>query len=189
MTGGSIKASGGNAHGVDVTYTGTITLTNVDITTSGASSSGIATDFGGGKVTVTGGTTVVSGNKSAGIYSTGDIRVSDATVTANADNGAVIDADVSIILSNVKLTGSQNWLMVHNTVGQQSLKGVFTVTGGSVTAKGGDAFLINGATATVTAKGGAAISASSGNIVNSTASGTATFVADGDMLSGKPGGR
>ncbi len=184
MTNGSIKASGGNAHGVDVTYTGSITLNNVDITTTGGSSSGIATDFGGGTVTVNGGTTIVSGSKSAGIYSTGDIKVSNATVTANANNGAVIDADGAIVVTNVKLTGSQNGLMVHNTVGQKTLKGVFTIDGGSLTAKGGDAFLLDGATANITAKGGATLTASTGNIVNATSSSTGTFVADGETFAG-----
>jgi hypothetical protein len=58
MSNGTIKATGANAHGVDVTYGGTITLTNVNVTTSRASSSALATDFGGGTVKVTGGTII-----------------------------------------------------------------------------------------------------------------------------------
>jgi hypothetical protein len=184
MTNGTITATGGNAHGVDVTYTGTITLTNVSITTTGGSSSVIATDFGGGTVTVTGGTFTASGSKSAGIYSTGNITVSGATVKANGDNGAVIDADGIITLVNTSLSGSQHGLMVHNTVGQSSLKAVYTMTGGSITANGGNGFYINGASAAVTMKSNATVTASTGNIASVVSSGKLTFTADGVKLTG-----
>jgi hypothetical protein len=184
MTNGSIVCSGGNAHGVDVTYTGSITLINVNVTTSGASSSALATDFGGGTVTVTGGTIKASANHSAGIYSTGAITVSGADITASGDNGAVIDADGSIVIVNTSLTGDQNGLMVHNTVGQASLMGTYTMTGGSLTAQGGDGFYVTAAKALITVNGGGVINASTGVIVNAVSSSTVAFVSDGDTLAG-----
>ena len=45
-----------------------VILNNVNITTTGANSSAIATDFGGGTVTVTGGIVSTSATHSAGIY-------------------------------------------------------------------------------------------------------------------------
>jgi hypothetical protein len=184
MTDGTITCSGGNAHGVDVTYKGSITLTNVTITTTGGSSSAIATDFGGGTVTVTGGSATVSGSKSAGIYSTGNITVTGATVTAKADNGAVIDADGIINLSNTTLTGSKNGLMIHNTVGQSSLVGVVTMSGGSITGSGGDGFNVTGSKSTITIKEGTVISASTGSLVNAVSSSNVTFKADGETMNG-----
>ena len=66
-----------DAHAVMATQGGTMTINNVNMTTSGGSSSPIATDRGGGMITVTGGTVTTSGNNSAGIYSTGNIMVSE----------------------------------------------------------------------------------------------------------------
>jgi hypothetical protein len=110
MTGGSITTGNNLAHGVDVTYGGIISLTNVNVTTTGPSSSALATDFGGGTVNVSGGAIVAasttSGSHSAGIYSTGVISVTDATVTSAGDNGAVIDVSGSISLTNTNLTGA-----------------------------------------------------------------------------------
>ena len=79
MANGTITTHGAFAHGVDATYGGSISLTNVNVTSWGASSA-IATDFGGGTVTVTGGTiraanTTGPGPTGAGIYSTGNITV------------------------------------------------------------------------------------------------------------------
>jgi hypothetical protein len=184
MTNGTIKATGGNAHGIDVTYTGTITLTNVNSSTTGGSSSDIATDFGGGTVTVNGGTHTCSGSKSAGIYSTGLITVNDAAVTSTGDNGSVIDADGIIVINNTKLTGSKNGLKIHNTVGQMTLIANFTINGGSMTANGGDGFYISTAKGIVNIKNSAVITTSTGNIVNALTSANLTFTVDGTKLTG-----
>lgn len=53
------------SRGLHATYGGTIYASNVDITTNGATSSTIATDRGGGTVTVEGGTATANGMKSA----------------------------------------------------------------------------------------------------------------------------
>ncbi len=187
MTNGAITTGNNLAHGVDVTYGGTVLLTNVNVTTNGPSSSALATDFGGGTVTVHGGTIVAastaSGSHSAGIYSTGVITVSDATVTSAGDNGAVIDVDGSIILSNTNLTGALNGLMVHNTVGGSAV-GVFTMNGGTLTAGGGDAFNTTGASSTINLGGRTMVTASSGNIVNSVNTGQTNFIASREDLTG-----
>ncbi len=180
MTNGSITTGNTLAHGVDVTYTGTITLNNVNITTTGPSSSALATDFGGGTVNVTGGTIIAadtsSGSHSAGIYSTGTITVSGASVTSGGDNGAVIDADGIIHLTNTSLAGAQNGLMIHKTVPGSPI-GVFTIDGG-------DAFYITGATGSISVSGGATMNASTGNILNTVSSGSTIFMADGELLTG-----
>jgi hypothetical protein len=197
MNGGSINASGGNAHGVDVTYGGSITLVNVDVTSNGASSSTLATDFGGGTVTVTGGTIIAasteSSSHSAGIYSTGVITVNDASVSSLGDNGGVIDGANSIILNNTILSGAKNGVKLWKTA-KMNGSATVTLTGGSITASGGDAFYITGetgnaASANITLKDGAVVSASSGRIMNVYKSSTGTLVADyepsltGDMYS------
>ena len=192
MSDGTISALGGNAHGVDVTYGGAISLTNVDVTTKGASSSAIATDFGGGTVTVRGGTisasATSSGSHSAGIYSTGMITVSGATVTSLGDCGGVIDGGNSILLTNTALTGAQSGIKIWKTAPMTGTA-LVTINGGSLTAAGGDAFYVTGTTgnaaaAILMATGSAKITASSGCIVNVDSKSTAAFAASGESLVG-----
>ena len=147
MLGGTITASGANAHGVDATYGGAVTLSNVNVTTYGASSSAIATDFGGGTVKVTGGTIYASnttaGSHSAAIYSTGTITVNNATATSMADCGGVIDGANSIILTNTALTGLVEGFKLWKTA---PASGAATVkmSGGSLTVTAGDGFYVTG---------------------------------------------
>jgi hypothetical protein len=192
MSNGTISASGGNAHGVDATYTGSITLTNVDVTTNGASSSALATDFGGGTVTVTGGTIVAAdtaaGSHSAAIYSTGVIQVTDATASSLGDCGGVIDGANSILLTNTALAGKVEGIKLWKTAPMPGTATV-TISGGSLTSTAGDAIYVTGetgnaATASITASGGAAISAGTGNIIHVLQSSVATFTAAGETISG-----
>ena len=187
MTGGVIHTNGALAHGVDVTYTGVIHITNVDVTTEGASSSAIATDFGGGTVTVTGGTIIAAATSanshSAGIYSTGNITVSGAAVTSAGDCGGVIDGSNSISLINTSLTGALEGIKAWKTA-PSSGSATISIDGGSLTAVSGSAFYISGTTSSVTAKGNSAISAGTGKIVNALSSATASFTAIGETLTG-----
>jgi hypothetical protein len=192
MLGGTITASGANAHGVDATYGGAITLSNVNVTSYGANSSTVATDYGGGTVTVTGGTiyssNTTAGSHSAAIYSTGTITVNGAKATSMADCGGVIDGANSIILTNTVLTGLVEGIKVHRTA-PASGNATIKLNGGSLTATAGDAFYVTGADgnaafATINVSGGAAISASNGNILNVDTSSAATFTASGETLTG-----
>ncbi|MDD4604571.1 MAG: T9SS type A sorting domain-containing protein [Bacteroidales bacterium] len=192
MSNGTINASGASAHGVDCTYGGAIILNNVDITTTGSNSSALATDFGGGTVTVTGGTIVASatesGSHSAGLYSTGNITVSNANISSSGDCGGVIDGANSISLTNTSLTGALHGIKIWKTA---PMSGVATVTisSGSLNATNGDAFYVtgetgNGASASLTMSGGATVNPGTDNIVNVLTSSTASFTADGETITG-----
>jgi hypothetical protein len=177
---------------VDVTYGGSIILTNVDVSTSGASSSALATDFGGGTVTVTGGTIIgsstASNSHSAGIYSTGTISVTGASVTSLGDCGGVIDGANSILLTNTTLTGKVEGIKTWKTAPASGTATVI-IDGGALIVTAGDGFYITGetnnaATASLTVKNGATINASTGKIVNVVSSSTATFTANAVTLTG-----
>lgn len=192
MTNGTISATGGGAHGVDATYTGTITLTNVNITTHGSNSSAVATDFGGGTVTVNGGTisaaSTVTGSHSAGIYSTGTITVTGATVSSLADCGGVIDGANTITLVNTSLTGALHGIKTWKTAPMSGTARV-TIHGGSLQAQNGDALLVTGetgnaATSSLTFESGAVVTASTGNLVHVVSSSTATVAITADTLTG-----
>ena len=64
LTNVTMCATGGNAHAVDVTCCGVIVASNATLVTRGGSSSAIATDYGGGTVTVV----LPSTNLAAGAY-------------------------------------------------------------------------------------------------------------------------
>ena len=103
----TVKATGGGGHGVMASGGGSLTLTDVDITTGpGANSAAVATDRGGGTITVTRGTFVTSGRDAPGIYSTGTIIVNGATIKGTAAEAAVIEGRNSITLTNCTLSGA-----------------------------------------------------------------------------------
>jgi hypothetical protein len=138
ISGTTISATGANAHGLDAAYGGTLKITDVTATTTGASSSVLATDRGGGTVTVSGGTYTASGYRSAGIYSTGAVTVTNGTFTANDAEAAVVEGSNSLTLSGTALVSSdgddRGVFIYQSTSGDAaSGSGTFTMTNGSIT--------------------------------------------------------
>ncbi len=157
----TINATGDGGLGVIATNGGLLTLTDVNITTSGANSAPLATDRGSGTVNLTGGTIVASGRDSPGIYSTGLITVNGSTVMSTGSEAAVIEGSNSITLTNATLTGAQGSrdrrIMVYQSMsGDAELGGgTFTMTGGSYnwTSTSGSAFYVTNTNATITLAG------------------------------------
>jgi hypothetical protein len=156
----TVKAYGDGAHAVMATLGGTMTLTDVDMITTDAHSGAIATDRGGGTITVKGGTVKTSGQDSPGIYSTGAITVSDATVIATGAEAAVIEGENSITLTNTALSSSKDdkWgVMIYQSFSgdAQGSKGTFTMTGGSLayTGANGPLFYVTNSTGVITLSG------------------------------------
>jgi hypothetical protein len=107
LSGVTIRATGDGGHAVMATNGGSLTLTGVDMTTTGAHGAPIATDRGGGSVEVTGGKASSSGIDSPGIYLTGDITVTGATISAKSSEGAVIEGKNTVTLKNTVLSGAK----------------------------------------------------------------------------------
>jgi hypothetical protein len=186
LTGTKIKATGRYAHGVMASGGGKLTLKNVTVDTTGANSATIATDRGSGTVDVTGGTFTTSGQDAPGVYSTGKITVTGATVTATGAEGAVVEGANSVVFKDSTVTGGKNGVMLHQSGSGDALVGtaVFTMDGGSLTAKGGDLFYVTNTTATITLKGGAKVKESNGKLLDVTAKSKATLTAYGEKLTG-----
>ena len=125
------------SRGLHATYGGTITASNVDITTNEATSSTIATDRGGGTVTVNGGTATANGSKSAVIYSTGSMSATDLVGKSASGEIAVIEGDNSIAMTNCTMTSGsseRSLLMMQSGSGDASgVNPVMTITGTSLT--------------------------------------------------------
>lgn len=95
-----------NSGGIMTTGGGVMNAKNLTIETSGTSSAAIRTDRGGGTVTVEKGTYKTNGQG----YSTADVTVKNASLTATSSEGVVIEGKNKVTLNNVKLTDTNNKL-------------------------------------------------------------------------------
>ena len=150
MDGLTINNSLNVSRGLHATYGGIINASNVTITTNGATSSTIATDRGGGTVTVNGGTATANGSKSAVIYSTGTMSATDLTGTSAQGEIAVIEGDNSITMTDCEMTSGSSeraLLMMQSGSGDASgVNPVMTITGTSLTMTDNSAPLLEVAT-------------------------------------------
>ena len=137
--------------GIHVAGGGTLYAWNVNAETSGESSAAIRSDRGGGTIVADGGTYTSNGVGSPAIYSTADIAVSDAQLTANGSEAVCIEGLNSIHLFNSDLTGNMaddeqndctwNVLLYQSMSGDSEVgNSTFEMEGGSLTAKNGGMF-------------------------------------------------
>ena len=155
--GGNITVSGVTidntaraSRGLIATGGGTITGYNLDITTRDETSSVIATDRGGGTVSVDGGSYVAYGNKCAIIYSAGTMSASNATGSSASGEIGVIEGDNSITINNCTFSsGSSERGLLMMQSGSGDATGTnpeMTITNSTLTMTDNDAPLIEVAT-------------------------------------------
>jgi hypothetical protein len=87
----TIGAMGANGHGLYAAGGGTVVASNVTASSTGASGSIVATDHGGGTITIIGGSYSAAGMRSAGIYSTGTVIAYGGTFSATNAEAVVIE--------------------------------------------------------------------------------------------------
>lgn len=159
-----ITTSADNSGGIQTTGGASTTATNLTVNTAGNSSAAIRSDRGGGTVVVDQGTYTSSGYNSPAVYSTADITVSNATLTAANSEALVIEGKNSISLKNCIVSGNMSDDKgassdenVHNVMIYQSMSGdadvgtsSFSMTGGSLTSENGDLFYITNTHALIT---------------------------------------
>jgi len=137
VDGVTINNTKDTSRGVHATYGGVINASNMTITTAGQSSSVVATDRGGGTVTVTNGTYTATGYNSAVLYSTGTITANTITGVSEQGEIGVIEGNNSIIINNCDMTSgsSKRALMIlqSGSGDSEGTNGYITVTGGSLT--------------------------------------------------------
>ena len=161
----TIRTTGDCSGGIQTTGGGTTNASNLDVETEGNSSAAIRSDRGGGTVNVKGGTYVTNGTGSPAVYSTADVSVSDATLTANNSEAVVVEGKNSVSLTDCVITGNMTGTYqddsenIHNIMIYQSMSGdaevgeaSFTAEGGSITAKSGDMFYITNTDCTISLK-------------------------------------
>lgn len=85
---------------------GELTAWNVDVETQGNSSAAIRSDRGGGTLTVEDGSYVTNGTGSPAIYSTAQIAVTNAVLTANRSEAIVVEGRNSVTLTDCTVSGN-----------------------------------------------------------------------------------
>ena len=173
----TITTTADNSGGIQTTGGGTTSTSNLVVETSGNSSAAIRSDRGGGTVNVSGGAYTSNGYNSPAVYSTADITVKNANLTANNSEALVIEGKNAITLEDCYVTGNMSDTKgtsssenVHNVMIYQSMSGdadvgtsVFSMTGGSLVGSSGDMFYITNTRCLLTISGV--------NIVNNDADG------------------
>ena len=191
---------------------GTTSASNLVVETSGNSSAAIRSDRGGGTVNVSGGAYTSNGYNSPAVYSTADITVKNANLTANNSEALVIEGKNAITLEDCYVTGNMSDTKgtsssenVRNVMIYQSMSGdadvgtsVFSMTGGSFVGSSGDMFYITNTHCLLTLSGVNIVNNDADGALlrvvgNSTSRGWGTagsngaqveFTADGQTLSG-----
>ena len=143
-----------NSGGIQTTGGGTTNATNLTVETNGNSSAAIRSDRGGGTVNAEKGTYTSKGYNSPAVYSTANITVKNAALTAENSEALVVEGKNSITLENCDVSGSMSDSKgtsssenVHNVMIYQSMSGDaetgtanFSMTGGKLTSSNGDQF-------------------------------------------------
>ena len=152
----TINTTADNSGGIQTTGGGTTNASDLTVTTAGNSSAAIRSDRGGGTVNVDGGSYTSNGYNSPAVYSTADITVKNADLTANNSEALVIEGKNSITLENCTVSGNMSDTEgassdenVHSVMIYQSMSGdadvgtsEFSMTGGSLTSNNGDVIYV-----------------------------------------------
>lgn len=102
----TINTSAGNSRGLDATYGGTVIADKTNITTQGEHCAALATDRGGGSISVTNSELSTAGSGSPLLYSTGDIEVDGVTGTATGSQIAGMEGLNKILILDSNLTST-----------------------------------------------------------------------------------
>ena len=100
----TIVTSASNSCGLDTTYDGTVIANRMAISTAGNHSAAVATDRGGGSVSLTNSTLFTAGSGSPLLYSTGNVQVDNVDGTATGSQLAGMEGLNTILIRNATLT-------------------------------------------------------------------------------------
>ena len=160
-SGTTVKTTQDTSGGVHVAGGGALYGWDLDVETNGESSAAIRSDRGGGTMVIDGGNYVSNGVGSPAIYSTADIAVSNATLTANGSEAICIEGLNSVHLYDCDLTGNMSDLDQNDNtwtvILYQSMSGdsevgnsTFQMDGGSLTSENGGVFYTTNTESTIT---------------------------------------
>lgn len=132
----AITTTENSSRGLDATYGGTIIADKMDISTKGDHSATIATDRGGGYISVSNSTLNTSGSGSPLLYSTGSIEVDNVTGTASGSQIAGMEGLNTIRIYNSSLTSTNEGTTGSDPVANGII--IYQSTSGDAEASTGD---------------------------------------------------
>ena len=147
----TIQTTKDTSGGIHVAGGGTLYAWDLNVETQGASSAAIRSDRGSGTMVVDGGTYTSNGSGSPAVYTTADITVHDAALTATGSEAVCIEGLNTLRLFDCDLTGNmpdneQNdctWTVIlYQSMSGDSEVGnsIFSMEGGSLTSQNGGLF-------------------------------------------------
>lgn len=163
----TITTEGSHSGGLQTTGGALTEAENVTVSTAGNSSAAIRSDRGGGTVLVKGGTFRTEGYGSPAIYSTADISIEGADLSASRSEGAVIEGKNSIALKNCCMEGNMadtrvmggetikeenvHTVMIYQSMSGDAEEGTssFSMEGGSLLSHKGDVFYVTNTDCTI----------------------------------------
>jgi hypothetical protein len=167
---------------------GTITATDLTVDTAGGSSAPVATDRGGGTITVNGGSYRSTGGNSPALYSTDTIIATKATLVSTGSEVVVIEGGNTVTLTDATLTTSKagKWgVMIYQSMSGDAsgTKGSYTETGGSLTDTATDSplFYVTNSTGVIKLTG-VTVKAASGILIKAAAGQWGTRGANGGTV-------
>ncbi len=161
LTGSTVTTEGDHSPGVIVSAKAMMKTVNTQVSTKGNDSPVIEIADGGGILIAEGGSFTASGLRSHGIYSKGDVTVTNSTVKAEKTKAAVLKGNNTITLRNTVLEGNEIYdINPHNIVlfskdddiGTMGLQ-QFDVRGGTLIARKGDMFYVTSTHGRITLAG------------------------------------
>ena len=135
----TIETTADSARGLDATYGGTIVANGLTVSTQGDHCASIATDRGGGNISVTNSTLNTAGSGSPILYSTGDIEVDNVTGTAASSQLVGMEGLNTVLISDSKLTSTNKGKTGSDPVANGVL--IYQSTSGDAEAKTGETAL------------------------------------------------
>ncbi|KAH6886989.1 hypothetical protein B0T10DRAFT_539194 [Thelonectria olida] len=162
ISGTKINVTGGNSGGIEAAGGGTMYA--YDLTIDSNNKAAIRSDRGGGYMYVKGGVYRTSGAQGApAVYSTANITVEDAVLTATGSEALVIEGLNELTINNCTVSGNMGVSgteELHNVMLYQSMSGdaedgtaEFTMNGGSIESLSGCMFYVTNTDAIVTLRG------------------------------------
>ena len=131
----TIETTADSARGLDATYGGAIVANGLTVSTQGDHCATVATDRGGGNISVTNSTLNTAGSGSPILYSTGDIEVDNVTGTAAGSQLVGMEGLNTVLISDSKLTSTNEGKTGSDPVAKGVL--IYQSTSGDAEAKTG----------------------------------------------------
>ncbi len=132
----TINTTAGNSRGLDATYGGTIVANGATISTQGEHCAAVATDRGGGNISLANASLSTAGSGSPLVYSTGNIQVSKTSGTAAGSQLVGMEGLNTVLIDDSTLESTQTGATASDPIADGVI--IYQSTSGDAEAKTGE---------------------------------------------------